>query len=342
GEHGWSQPLREAAYRWFGRWWLDPGGASDATEEAAAVESAELLRAAPTGQVATSFRSRTVFDLNRDRARRLAAERPRATVSRLRALLQVPDRAPVVQVTHREAAAPIDGLETDVVMLAVADGLALPGRLIRPLREGLIGTVLVADGREADGAQDTAGSMSIARAWAGRGFLVLSLDVRGAGVFAPVRQAGGYTPDSQLAARAWLLGTSIVAWQTRDLLAGLAFLEREHPGGDVERVVHVAGVTSPAGLFAAALHRTSAVWVEEGFTSYADLAATRDYVAPARVFVPGVLEVTDLPEVMALAAPATIHLVRPVRADGRDVRDAADLREGMGAPVPGNVRVEMR
>jgi hypothetical protein len=105
-------------------------------------------------------------------------------------------------------------------------------------------------------------------------------------------------------------------------------------------VLHVAGLTAPAGLFAAALRPVSAVWVEEGLTSYLDLARTRDYQAPARVFVPGVLEVTDLPEAMAMARPATVHLVRPVGGDGRAVEDEAALRGRLGTGIPGNVRLE--
>ena len=334
GEHGWSQPLREAAYRWFGKWWEQDSVAPADGEGEVTVEAAEALRATPTGQVSTSFQSRTVFDLNLDRARALARTRPPATAPRLRELLQLPASAAPARVALREAAAPLGALRTERLALAVDADLALPGMLVHPQQSQPLGTVLVADGRnEIDMKQ-------IASGWATRGYLTLTLNVRGAGVFAPTRRAGGYSSAYQLAGRAWLLGTSVIAWQTRDLLAGLAFLEREVPGASRERVIHVAGITAPAGLFAAALHPLSAAWVEDGLASYLDLAATRDYVADARLFVPGLLEVTDLPELMGLAAPATVHLVRPAGADGRVLRDEPDLAGRTGGAVPDNVRLD--
>jgi hypothetical protein len=102
----------------------------------------------------------------------------------------------------------------------------------------------------------------------------------------------------------------------------------------------VDGLTAPAGVFAAALHPIRELWVTGGIVSYLDVATTRAYAAPARLFVPGVLEVTDLPEAMALAAPAAIHLVRPIRADGSAISSAEDLGRVMGAGVPANVRLE--
>jgi dienelactone hydrolase len=335
--HGWKQPLREAAYRWFARWWRDAGVSGDSDEGEVRVEPAEALRASPTGQVATSFRSRTIFDLNRDRAQRLDGTRAAATPARLRALLQVPD-APAATSAHREADAPVDGLRAERLELVGEGGLGLPARLIHPPGPPR-GVVLVADGRARPATEPVARRMEkAARRWARHGYLTLVLDVRGAGVAAPVRGEGGYAADYQTAARAWLLGTSVVAWQTRDLLAGLAWLDREQPGSGLERVLHVAGLTAPAGLFAAALRPVSAAWVEDGLASYLDLATTRDYQAPAGVFVPGVLEVTDLPEAMAMARPGIVHLVRPVGADGRVLEDEAALRRRLGAAIPDNVR----
>lgn len=337
--HGWKQPLREAAYRWFHRWWQDAGPSGNGDEGLVRVEPAERLRASPTGQVATAFRSRTIFDLNLERAQRLAAGREAATPMRLRALLQVPD-APAATAAHREASAPVDGLRTERLELTVENGLGLPARLIHPSGPPR-GVVLVADGRARPATEPRQRrTREAARRWGRNGYLALVVDVRGAGGFAPVRGEGGYSADYQRAASAWLLGTSVVGWQTRDLLAALAWLDRELPGPGRERVLHVAGSTAPAGLFAAALRPVSAVWVEEGLVSYLDLATTRHYRAPAAVFVPGVLEVTDLPEAMAMARPATVHLVRPVGADGRAVEDEAALRRRLGKAIPGNVRLE--
>ena len=102
--------------------------------------------------------------------------------------------------------------------------------------------------------------------------------------------------------------------------------------------LHAEGLTAPAGLFAAALHPLSAAWIEQGLVSYQDLATTRHYTASSRLFIPGILEATDLPEVMTLAAPAAIHLVRPVRADGRTIESERELRDSLGGGLPKNVK----
>ena len=330
-EHGWSQPRREAAYRWFGRWWLDGRGSHP--EEDVVIETPEALRATPTGQVATSFEARTIFDVNRERALELARTRPPVTVPRLRALLGVAATTPPAAIVRRARGAAVGGLRTERLAIAPAAGLELPARLIHP--EGTPrGTVVVADGREPE-----ADAVAVGAGWARRGYLALVVDVRGAGALAPARGESGYSSDYQLAARAWLLGTSVVAWQTQDLVAALALLEREQPAVEA-RALHAAGITAPAAIFAAALHPVRTVRIEAGIVSYLDLATTRDYRAPARVFVPGVLATADLADAMALAAPAAIELVRPVRADGDPVASEAALAELLGRAVPAHVMLD--
>jgi dienelactone hydrolase len=333
--HGWSQPRREAGYRWFGRWWQAPALA--APEGTVKVETVEEVRATPTGQVATSFpKARTTFDVNADRARDLARGRRPAAAEQVRALLQISRRVDAA-FAHRTPAPSVSGLRAERVGVAPSSGPELPGLLVYPQGDPK-GIVVVSDGRRAapGEASGEASGASAAAAWAGRGYLALAVDVRGAGALAPTRGESGYTADYQLAADAWLLGTSVVAWQTQDLLAALSVLEREQPAAR-ERVIDAAGLTVPAAIFAAALHPVTAVHADSGIVSYLDLATTRNYKAPARLFVPGVLAVTDLPDAMALAAPAAIRLAHPVRADGTAIQDEAALRRVLGGELPSNV-----
>jgi dienelactone hydrolase len=352
--HGWSKPLREAAYSWFERWWRrdQPPPRSPAAllmpnpppESPVTLESAAQLQASPTGQVSTSFKARTIFDINADRARGLARGRPRVTPARLRAVLQIgddvmlPPRSP--HVVDRRAADDVKGLRAERLDVKADDeGVALAALLIHPSTPSR-GSVVVVGGRDAAAPDDRANAERAARLWTTRGYLTLVLHVRGAGALAPARAASGYASDYQLSARAWLLGTSVVSWQVRDVLAGLSLLTRELPGATAQRVLHAEGLTGPAGLFAAALGPLSAAWIERGLVSYQDLATTRHYMASSRLFVPGILEVTDLPEIMALAAPAAIHLVRPVRADGRTIESRQELRDSFGGALPDNVRFD--
>ena len=51
--HGWSQPRREATYRWFERWLHDRR--DDGAEPAGTPDAPAVLQVTRTGQVATSF-----------------------------------------------------------------------------------------------------------------------------------------------------------------------------------------------------------------------------------------------------------------------------------------------
>lgn len=71
--HGFSQPRREAALRWMRRWLQ---GVDDAAVETPfPVFKEEELRCTATGQVLSELKGKSVFDLNLERERALAASR---------------------------------------------------------------------------------------------------------------------------------------------------------------------------------------------------------------------------------------------------------------------------
>ncbi len=69
-EHGFTRPRRVATVRWLKRWLLKDDGA--ATEPDFPVASDAELQCTRAGQVMREFKDRSVFDLNRERARALA------------------------------------------------------------------------------------------------------------------------------------------------------------------------------------------------------------------------------------------------------------------------------
>ena len=115
--HGWSQPLREAACQWFERLWFPKRGDPQARsyEHPIPLESDEQLRATPTGQVETSFKARTIFDINADSARALAGTRPPVTAERLSAFLRIPAKVTALKVSSRESAGEVGGLRTEPI-----------------------------------------------------------------------------------------------------------------------------------------------------------------------------------------------------------------------------------
>jgi hypothetical protein len=324
--HGWSQPLREGAYRWLRTWLSAPD--APAAEAPLTPDEPSTLHVTATGQLATSGGSRTTRAINLERARALAASRPAATAAALRAVVQLGDTRPPARVIARE---PAGDDRRERLVIEVEPGVRLTGTLRRPAPGTThAGTALVVDDRGTDASTE-------ADALAAAGHTVLALDLRGTGDLGPVKGESGYAATYQFAARAWLLGTSVVAWQVRDVLAGLEVLRAEAPG-TATRTVHARGLTVPAVLWAAQVDRPDTLVLQDGLVSYLDLAAADRYEDASLAVVPGVLTVTDLPELMARAAPARIELRAPRTATGAVIAPA-ELAARMGVPVPANVRV---
>lgn len=82
--HGWSQPLREAAYSFFDR--VLKGVSNDLKEAPVDTEPETALWATPTGQLADSIGSETVFTLNRNLARDMYPKRKALSLTGIEAL----------------------------------------------------------------------------------------------------------------------------------------------------------------------------------------------------------------------------------------------------------------
>jgi hypothetical protein len=75
-------------------------------------------------------------------------------------------------------------------------------------------------------------------------------------------------------------------------------------------------LTVPA-IFAAALDPTiQDLYLAGGLLSFRDIVDTESYNHPFANFVPGLLNHTDLPDVVAALAPRRVHLAGPVDAKG--------------------------
>ena len=140
--------------------------------------------------------------------------------------------------------------------------------------------------------------------------------------------------EANLTHDAWLLGTNVVGWRARDLLAGLACL-RGRPGVNPS-LTFVVGL-EPAGatpaLFAATLDgRVARTALVGPLVSYRSMADTRLGEMPSSLIPWGVLRRFDLPQVMAVAAQRPLLLANVVTASGEPATPAelASLRRDTG------------
>jgi hypothetical protein len=327
--HGWEKPLREGAYRWLGTWLKNPGPADEAPLKP---DAPPTLNVTKTGQLATSDGTLTVRAIHADEARALASRRKPVATEAIRALLAVPATAARPLAVRVVPASATGASGRQPIEVDVEPGVILRGTLARPSGQTAAAgpaTLLVDD-------RGIAMSKRI-DALTGAGHTVLALDIRGTGDLGPTSTGGEYSSAYRIAARSWLLGTSVVAWQTRDVLAGLAALRQQAPKA-TSYGIHARGQTAPAALFAAQFDRPNALVLEDSLVSYLDLATGDEYREASLMVVPRVLTVTDLPELMQRAAPARVTLRNPVTPQGQAVTKAA-LAQRMGTAVPANVEV---
>lgn len=325
-EHGWSQPLREGAYLALGRWF----GQADVDHREAPVspEPVESLRVTSSGQVATLPGARTIRAINAETVPRLSTPPVDVGQRTLRTLLGLTRPGPHGRIAERSGDATTTAGER--LLIELEDGLRLPARLRRPSAPTRGVTVLVDD----RGATTRDAEIE---ALVRDGQHVLAIDVRGTGALGPSTGQSGYAPAYQFAARAWLLGTSVVAWQVQDIHAGLAVLDQLLPPGPREVTLQARGQTGPAAIFAARFIAPQALVLEDSIVSYREVVAADMHDGVTLTVMPGVLTVTDLPsELRRLARP--VRLVRPRSATGTPLPDEGLARE-FGGSLPDHLTV---
>ncbi|HUT33528.1 MAG TPA: acetylxylan esterase [Planctomycetota bacterium] len=331
GEHGYSQPLREAACQWFRLWLGDPsaslraGPAADAAEPSTEPEPVEELWCAPDGQV-NSLGSRTVFCFTRERALALPPAPPELASrgeaeewqgemrSRLLELLNVP-------AGHGAPSCDQLGLfyrgKCGIEQLTFQSerGITVPALLFVPDKEPQQwpGIVYVhQDGKEAE-----AGPTGTIQMLASEGNVVLAIDVRGIGethsIGAISRDYAFMGTDGYHFYQYGMLGHALVGRRVHDVLRALALLA-ERPEVDTSRLSIVGqGSGGLLALFAAALDgRVGTAVCCQSLLAYRDLATHEFHSWRPPDFVSGILPLCDLPEVAACIAPRRLVLAGPV------------------------------
>jgi dienelactone hydrolase len=324
--HGFTRPRRTAAVRWLKRWLLKDDGA--ATEPDFPVATDVELQCTRAGQVMREFRDRSVFDLNRERARALVTVREAALAhqsadefrAEVRKRLGLSHSAfkPVVPVV-----AETDGRRT--LEFQMEPGLVLSALELYRNRESTAGLpVLVKFGADWEHERQSGPTPEERR---GHAQIVLA-DPRGLGMTTPHWPSDGndspFGADWREAFMAFSLDRPLLGQRVLDVLgvldalAGSSQDKSDHPG------FHVIGIgaAGPVVLHAALLDERrliKRVTIRKSLVSWSDVVErgiSKDQLATV---VPGVLEAYDLPDLAARLAPQPLAIHEPVDAAGAPV-----------------------
>ena len=274
--HGYSQPRREATYRWMQRWLNakdDPG-----TETAVQLASAAELAVIPNG----IKDSETIQTENLAAAEKLHRKRtavrlktPEELRSLVRSVLNLGGSVKPVRVTG-----------SDKLEIETEPGVILPALLLKPQnRNGKAPAMLCIDPSAAD-----------ARAFLEKGTAVLAMNPRGWPAKPFSLKAKGVIPERMAGVRAMLLGTTVLAMQIHDILCARSWLASLADVDAGAIGIAARGTGSVLALYAATADPCFASAYLEPVASYMEIAASASPHAPMVIIVPGVLAQFDLPD----------------------------------------------
>jgi dienelactone hydrolase len=317
-EHGYSQPNREAMYRWFNHTTktADPG-----KEPALQLEKDEDLWCTPRGQVAEA-RPATVFTITAALAPALAAKRgqpgdaqlPRAVA----AALALPPRStapdyrilrPSTGRRYPQRFATTYAVETEPGITAIVYRLADTQLLSRPPRTGNRAVLYLAHASADAELRDEPLIAELLKADPALPFF--AADLRGLGESQPT--TGSYTSaygsDYFYAAHGIMFDTPYVAQRTHDVLRLLDWLKA--CGHSEIHLVAKGWAAIPAALGAVLGETVTQVTLKHALTSYAAVATAEDYKWPLSALLPGVLQHFDLPDCYRFLARKNLRQIEP-------------------------------
>jgi dienelactone hydrolase len=324
--HGLSYSLRVAIYDWFERHLK--GTDREITEEpTTSPERDETLWCGLTGNVVRDFGSRTPFAILSERARTIETPGPPYDLRKLLGV-DLPPAAPKLAVVGKTRYGSCDVLAVEVNS---ASKVWVPAWLFLPKERnwGRMLVVLEPNGRNGPWHED-----ELYPRLAEAGIAVCAADVRGVGDLAPQFSPGaaGYArshaDEENYAWASLILGHSLLGQRVADILALVRALPLEYYWAKLA-IAARDKMTVPALCAAALDKRITRVYLARHLVSWRSLAESENYSAFFANFVPGVLRVTDLPEIARMIGPRGVVVAGAVDATGRVLAQApyAEYRE---------------
>lgn len=332
--HASTRKNREAMYAFFMNNLSNPGDASDKDFE---IPSPEELKVTPTGQISTSYRTQTVFLLNRKRS-----EKENEMLQKRR---DMPDELSATAVNSAERLSgyimpsvvedPVftgrivrNGYVVEKYFVRGEGNYVIPFLLFKPDNEGKRYLIYL----HASGKSKEASEGGEIERFVKKGFTVIAPDLPGTGELQPDNFRGDAYFDG-VSHNIWyasmLIGRSITGVQAGDVARFILLIKKRNRDATITGFAR--GALSPVLLHAAAFTKSfSSVILIEPFCSYRSIVMNRFYnhsYIPSSV--PGALTGYDLPDLAASLAPARLIIAGIKDGSGKtdDVDGIIDATE---------------
>lgn len=338
--HGYSEPRRHAAYRWFERWLKN--SEREIAEREIPIAREDELWCTRKGQVVAELGGETVFTLNRKRADALKRPGPpvaRQTLHELLAVTKGGGAPPVKPFGTIER----QGYRIEKLVYESEPGIEIPAVLAIPATPaGRKPAVIVVHGA------GKAAARAELETFVRSGMVVLAVDARGWGETRPAMATKGadwprYFGDYDSAMTSLLLDRPLVGQRVTDILRGLDLLAARsevHPDRICAVGLYAGGVPV---LHAAVLdERVRKVALEHSLGGYRCVVNHRIHRGIFENVIFGVLKYYDLPDLAVTLAPRRLWLIDPANPLGEPM----GLEEARGlyaaALKAGNTRIVRR
>jgi cephalosporin-C deacetylase-like acetyl esterase len=306
-------------------------------------QDADELIATPSGQISISLHSKTVEDLNRERAKGRTAphftspEQIRAEVRKTAAIVAQPGAPPAVSVTKEEQRT---GYRLQTLSIQVEPGYDLTA--IQAVSDNLAPKPAVIMLDELPVERTAAAADFTALASSGRN--VIALQSKGTPVDAQNGQSAQFAlgPYMGVNLRAIIVGKTLVGLRADDVIRVVNWLASR---SDIDRTsitLYGKGSLGMVALHAAAVDtRITRVIAENTLVSYRTALEAPLHKNLSEITIPGVLQHYDVSELKEAIAPRDVKLLNPVDAIGQPMRavqvrqpNAHVLRRGFRDPLP--------
>lgn len=316
--HAWTVKLRLATTDWLSRWFYSRPGPTREPEFVA--EKPETLYCTANGSLQYSNRGESIFTILQRKQSEFSPSLDRRKVpDAMRSLLRIRSaREPLA--ARQVAITPRKGYRIEKIEFVSEPGIFIPVWIFVPEHpaSGRKTRLFVTEsGKETDGME-----LGAYERMALAGQVVISADVRGIGetkpphttaTFGPLQFRQLFDAENAMSLMAWYMDESLFGMRVYDVMRCVNYA-LSRPDVDAKSLEVVGqGAGALWAMYAAAIDpRIVAVVAERGLLSYRSLAQVDRYTHDAGIFIRGVLQHFDLPQVAAAIAPRQLTLKFPV------------------------------